>query len=77
MVRSTVFRNNTTQAVPLPRAVALPDGVTIVEVHVVGDARVITPVGGDWAHWFATAPAVSDDFLVDRDQPAAQDRDGG
>jgi antitoxin VapB len=75
MVTSTVFRNNTTQAVRLPRAVALPEGVKRVEIRVVGNARVIEPVGSAWASWFDDGPRVGEDFLPERDQGAADPRD--
>lgn len=52
MVRTTVFRNNRTQAVRLPKAVALPDDVAEVEIRKVGRSRVITPVGSSWDEWF-------------------------
>lgn len=76
MTRSTVFRNNTTQAVRLPKDVALPQETTHVEVTVVGRSRLITPVGSGWEHWFEHAPAVSEDFGLDRDQPPTQQRPG-
>ncbi len=75
MARSTVFRNHTTQAVRLPKAVALPDNVKEVEVTVVGDARIITPADRVWDTWFA-GPGVTDDFMVERAQPPIQERNG-
>ena len=44
-VTTKLFLNNTTQAVRLPRDVAFDESVTEVEITVVGEARVITPVG--------------------------------
>lgn len=75
MVRTTVFRNNTTQAVRLPRAVALPDDVREVEVRVVGESRVITPAGKGWDEWFDHGLRTEADFLADREQGAADERD--
>jgi antitoxin VapB len=75
VARTTVFHNNETQAVRLPRAVALPEGVTAVDVTVVGEARVITPAGRGWDFWWDHGPAVSDDFLADRDQSEPQERE--
>lgn len=74
MVRTTVFRNNTTQAVRLPKAVALPDDTREVEVIAVGDARVIVPVGRSIDYWFDHGQRVTADFLADRCQPPAQER---
>ena len=45
MIQASVFLNNRTQAVRLPKAVALDDDVRQVTVVAVGRARVIAPVG--------------------------------
>ncbi len=74
MTRTTVFRNNKTQAVRLPKDVALPEDVRVVEVTAVGDARVITPVGGGIDYWFDHGLRVTADFAEHRDQPDAQER---
>ena len=76
MTRSSVFRNNTTQAVRLPKSVALPEETTHVDIAVVGRSRLITPVGGGWEHWFDHAPVVTEDFGVEREDPPAAERDG-
>ncbi|ANC31801.1 type II toxin-antitoxin system VapB family antitoxin [Isoptericola dokdonensis] len=75
-MRTTVFRNNRTQAVRLPKAVALPDDVREVDVRVVGRTRVIEPAGTGWDEWFDHGLRVGDDFLTDRDQGEADDRAG-
>lgn len=74
MVHTTVFRSNRTQAVRLPKPVALPDDVIEVEVTVWGNARLITPVSGAVDFWWNQDIRVSDDFMTDRDQPPAQER---
>ena len=74
MVRSTVFMNNKSQAVRLPKPVALPESVKKVDIAKVGRARVITPAGENWDVWFDRA-GVSADFLPERDQPADQERE--
>jgi antitoxin VapB len=74
MTRATVFKNNRSQAVRLPKEVALPDDVRSVEVIVVGSARVLTPVGGSIDYWFEHGLKVTADFLEERDQPTAQER---
>lgn len=74
MVRSTVFKTNRTQAVRLPKAVALPDDVKEVEITVVGRTRIISPVGGTWDDFF-NGPGFSEDFMLDREQPEDQERD--
>ncbi|HET6672300.1 MAG TPA: type II toxin-antitoxin system VapB family antitoxin [Agromyces sp.] len=74
MVRTTVFRNNRTQAVRLPKDVALPEEVRAVDIVAVGNARVITPAGGAVDFWYEHGTRVSVDFLAERDQPAVQER---
>ena len=75
MARSTVFISNRSQAVRLPKAVAFPEGVHQVEVIRLGNARLITPVGRRWDEFFVNGPQVSDDFLNEREQPSAEERD--
>lgn len=74
MAQSTVFTNNKTQAVRLPKAVALPEDVKKVEVIRLGAARLITPAGAVWDSFFDGEPA-SEDFLKQRVQPPPQNRD--
>ena len=74
MARSTVFMNNKSQAVRLPKPVALPESVKKVDIIKVGRARVITPVGENWDAWF-DRERVSDEFLPERDQPGDQARE--
>ena len=73
MIRTNLFLNNGTQAVQLPKAVALDNDVRQVTVVAVGRARVIAPVGGDWDSWF-DGPSVTPDFMAKRDQPAMRSR---
>ena len=74
MIQTKVFKSNQSQAVRLPKAVAFPVGVKEVEIVVIGNSRVITPKNKSWDSWFDSAPA-SDDFMPDRDQPMAQERE--
>jgi antitoxin VapB len=74
MEKTTVFKSNRSQAVRLPKAVALPEGVHQVEVVAVGRVRIITPAGESWDQWF-DGPGVSADFIVDRAQPLVQERE--
>ena len=69
MIETRVFMSNRSQAVRLPRSVALPDNVKRVEVIRMGRARLIVPVGHGWDDFFAGS-GVTDDFMTERDQPA-------
>lgn len=71
MEQGAIFLSNRSQAVRLPKTVALPDDVKRVDVVVVGRARIITPAGESWDSWF-DGEGVTSDFLADRDQPAGQ-----
>jgi len=71
---TTVFKSNKTQAVRLPKAVALPDSITKVDIVAVGNTRIITPAGESWDQWF-DGPGTSDDFMLSREQPADQERE--
>lgn len=67
-----LFVNNTTQAVRLPKDVAFPEGVTEVEIRIVGEARLIVPKGRGMAHWLEHGRRIPD--LPDREQPPMQER---
>lgn len=70
MIRSRVFLNNGTQAVRLPKEIALNADVRQVTVGAEGRALV----GECWGTWF-NEPGVTPDFLAERDQPAMQERE--
>jgi len=74
MEQASVFRSNRSQAVRLPKSVALPESVRRVDVISLGNARLIAPAGTAWDSWF-DAPGVSADFMSRRDQPAPQRRE--
>lgn len=73
-MKASVFKTNRTQAIRLPKALALPEGVKFVEVVAMGNSRLITPLGGSWDSWF-DQPGVSEDFMSTRDQPEADARE--
>ncbi len=73
-VTTTLFKSNQTQAVRLPKKVALPDSVKQVTVIAKGNTRIITPAGKSWDEWFDN-PQVSDDFMTHREQPDDQCRE--
>ncbi len=75
MPKSTVFKSNRSQAVRLPKSVAFPEGVREVDVIKVGEARIITPAGKSWDEYFDRAPTVSPDFMNERIQPPAEERE--
>ena len=69
-----IFKSNQSQAVRLPKPVALPDNVREVDIVAVGITRVITPAGKSWDDWF-DGLGVSGDFMTSREQPEDQARE--
>lgn len=74
MEQAAVFQSNRSQAIRLPKAVALPEDVKRVDVVALGRTRIITPVGESWDSWF-DGVGVTPDFMVQREQPADQERE--
>ena len=68
MSQSTVFKSNKSQAIRLPKAVALPDHVKKVKIIKQGNARLIVPIGSTWAEFYST-PGIGDDFERPPQQP--------
>lgn len=74
MEQGSIFQSNRSQAIRLPKAVALPDDVKRVDVVAIGRTRIITPAGESWDSWFE-GEGVTADFMDEREQPADQVRD--
>lgn len=74
MEQSTLFKSNQSQAVRLPKPVALPATVKKVDIIALGRSRLIAPAGEAWDSWF-DAEGVSADFMSERDQPVDQERE--
>lgn len=74
MEQAAVFKSNRSQAIRLPKSVALPDDVKRVDVIAIGRTRIITPSGEGWDSWF-DGPSVTADFMAEREQPQDQHRE--
>lgn len=74
VAHTTLFKSNKTQAVRLPKAIALPDSIHDVDIIAIGNTRIITPAGESWDQWFA-GPGASDDFITEREQGTDQQRE--
>jgi antitoxin VapB len=72
---STIFTTNRSQAVRLPKAVAFPEDVHQVDILMIGRSRVIVPQGQRWDDLFLSGPRASEDFMAERAQPAAEERE--
>jgi antitoxin VapB len=75
MASSAVFTHNHSQAVRLPKAVAFPRDVHHVDILKIGSSRVIVPQGRRWDDLFQNGPRASEDFMLERGQPAAEGRE--
>lgn len=73
-VKTKIFKSNRSQAVRLPKEVALPESVKDVEITKIGNKRIIVPAGQSWDDWF-DSPGVSIDFMTKRQQPEDQIRE--
>ena len=73
---TTVFNNNRTQAVRIPKDMAYPPGTRLtIEKH--GDVITLRPVKPSWASFFAIpVEPGDDDFMRERPDVAEQDRFG-
>jgi len=71
---TSLFLNNRTQAVRLPKAVSFGPEVSSVTVRTVGNSRVITPVGASWDEWFERGGGIGDNFMPIREQGEMQER---
>ncbi|MFB9866761.1 type II toxin-antitoxin system VapB family antitoxin [Vreelandella sulfidaeris] len=74
MEKAAVFKSNRSQAVRMPKSLALPENITRVDVIALGRARLITPVGEAWDSWF-DGQSVTADFMSEREQPNEQERE--
>ncbi|CAG4922617.1 type II toxin-antitoxin system VapB family antitoxin [Paraburkholderia gardini] len=74
MEQGAIFKSNRSQAVRLPKSVALPDDVKRVDVVAIGRIRILTPAGESWDSWF-DGEGVSPDFMSTRNQPTDQERE--
>ncbi|RKF18837.1 antitoxin [Alginatibacterium sediminis] len=62
----SVFANNRTQSVRLPVDSRFPESVKKVNVRVVGNERILSPVENTWDSFFLSNNSVTDDFMTER-----------
>tara|TARA_R110002073_G_scaffold281518_1_gene445758 strand:+ start:1615 stop:1845 length:231 start_codon:yes stop_codon:yes gene_type:complete len=74
MPKASIFKNNQTQAVRIPKSIAFPDDVKTVEIVRMGNSLLISPEDSAWESFFA-GPKADDDFLDERQQPKMQKRE--
>jgi antitoxin VapB len=75
MMKTSLFKNNQSQAVRLPKSLAYDESIKKVVITAIGKTRIISPVESSWDAWFE-GQGVSDDFMNQRDQEMDQVREG-
>ena len=75
MATGSIFENNRTQAVRLPRETRFPEGIKKVTVRIVGKDRVLSPVESTWDSFFEAEQSVTDDFMEERSTQHQDERE--
>ena len=75
MSTGSVFINNRTQAVRLPADSRFADDVKKVNVRVLGNERILTPVNQTWDSFFLSQESVTEDFLESRGRQTQTERE--
>jgi antitoxin VapB len=74
MQTAKLFMNGQSQAVRLPKEFRLEGSEVYIKKS--GSSIVLIPANGSWDTLTASLDAFSDDFMVKRDQPLQQVREG-
>ncbi|WP_257252446.1 MULTISPECIES: type II toxin-antitoxin system VapB family antitoxin [unclassified Endozoicomonas] len=75
-METSVFRNNRSQAVRIPKEFELPEGTKRVRISKRGESILITPIEGDWDSFFQMIDENAVEFEREP-QPDMQIRDLG
>ena len=75
MSTGSIFLNNKTQAVRLPKDTKFSDEIKKVNVRKVGYDRIISPLDKIWDSFFLADNNISDDFMQDREAQVHEDRE--
>ncbi len=73
MHTAKIFTNGKSQAVRLPKEFRLEGDE--VYVNKVGGAVILFPKENPWAPFFESLSRFSDDFMMEREQPPAEQRE--
>lgn len=75
MLKGSVFINNKTQAIRLPKEACFDDSVKRVFIRKVGKERIISPVENTWDSFFLSDTNVTEDFLTERAEQTESERE--
>jgi antitoxin VapB len=70
-----VGKNNRAQVVTIPLEYRFPEGMKEVFIRRVGQDLVLSPRPADWSGFLTSAARVSDDFMVNVEDLAVQERE--
>lgn len=73
-METSVFLNNRTQVVRLPLDMRFDDNTRRVNVRLVGQDRVLSPIWNTWDTFFTNPELPSEDFMQEI-ETAAQERE--
>jgi antitoxin VapB len=73
MEKAKLFKNGSSQAVRLPKEFRFTGSE--VYIRKIGDMVVLIPRKSAWVDWLSNLSDFSDDFMIERNQPEAQERD--
>ena len=74
-METTLFMNNRTQSVRLPVDMRFDESVKKVNIRIVGEDRVLSPISNTWDSFFLATETVSDDFMQERDNLMQPERE--
>lgn len=75
MQTASVFLNNRSQAVRIPAAVRFNDNIKKVNIRMLGNERIISPINNTWDSFFLSDETVDDDFCAERETPNQPERE--
>lgn len=74
MMTASVFKNGSSQAVRIPKEFRF-EGER-VKIKKLGNCILLIPIGSTWDSLINSLDKFSDDFMSERNQPEAQEREG-
>ena len=74
-METTLFMNNRTQSVRLPVDMRFDESVKKVNIRIVGEDRVLSPISNTWDSFFLATETVSDDFMQERNNLMQPERE--
>ncbi|MBR2251138.1 MAG: antitoxin [Neisseriaceae bacterium] len=74
-METTLFMNNHTQSVRLPIDMRFDEKIKKVNIRIVGQDRVLSPISKTWDSFFMANEMVSDDFMQEKEMAFQSERE--